>query len=252
MTEPAARTDGVEYLSSALAQLQADGAQGFDPVRFQYLAAMIRRALALPEPAATVVADKARAALGRFHSDFHHARKQADDDLERLCAAAPASRETWQRRLQDGDFTGLRRAAAGLRNTGSTASPAVLTRLLAADPAVRQSTPGTLARAMAEQELDTLGQARDGASQAPTEWAELKSLAPLRHALATLATTQLLEAEQRATATDSGPLNPQLLALRSLQSMQALSPAYLDRFVSYLDALFWLEKHAAGYSPPKP
>ena len=119
---------------------------------------MIRR-VALPEPAATVVAgDKARAALGRSHSDFHRPASRPMTTWERFAQRPPPPGRR-QRRLQDGDFTWpAASAAAGLQNTGSTASPAVLTCLLAADLAVRQSTPGHSACAMAEQEL-TPGQA---------------------------------------------------------------------------------------------
>ena len=233
-----------ESLAAALAQLQAEGAPGFDPVRFEYLAAMGRRALALPEPAATLVADRARTALQRFRADFHRAREQAGDDLELLAAAQPTARDTLQALLRSGKFSDLRRAVARLHRAGSAVSPAQLTRLLAAE-ADAPSAAGSLAGAMAEQEQHTLG-------QAPGEGAELKSFAPLRETLAALATARMLEREQRRKPADSGPLNPQRLALRSLESMSELSPAYLGRFVSYLDALFWLEKAAAGYSPPKP
>ena len=40
----------------------------------------------------------------------------------------------------------------------------------------------------------------------------------------------------------AGPLNPQRLATRSLETMRDLSPHYLSRFVSYIDTLFWLEQ----------
>lgn len=238
-------------LSTALAQLQADGARGFDPVRFRYLAAMNRRALALPEPAATLVTNKARAALQRFRSDFDRAREQAEGDLELLVAARPASRESLQGLLQCGDFRGLRCAAARLRRAESTLSPAALTRLLAAEPAARPA-PATLASAMTEQEQAFLGQGSSDGSPAPGIRAEPDSLAPLRETLTALATARTLERERRHKPAESGPLNPQMLALRSLESMRELSPAYLARFVSYLDTLFWLEKAAAGYSPPKP
>ncbi len=38
-----------------------------------------------------------------------------------------------------------------------------------------------------------------------------------------------------------GPLNPQMLVTKSLSLMQEHSPAYLNRMVSYLDALFSIE-----------
>lgn len=45
---------------------------------------------------------------------------------------------------------------------------------------------------------------------------------------------------------NAGPLNSHLLALRALQQMQSLSPAYLARFVAYLDALLWVDQAAAA------
>jgi hypothetical protein len=45
---------------------------------------------------------------------------------------------------------------------------------------------------------------------------------------------------------NAGPLNSHRLALRALAQMQALSPAYLARFVAYLDALSWVDQAAAS------
>lgn len=49
---------------------------------------------------------------------------------------------------------------------------------------------------------------------------------------------------------DAGPLNSHKLAIRSLMAMRDLSPEYLNRFVSYIETLLWLEK--AGERLPKP
>lgn len=40
---------------------------------------------------------------------------------------------------------------------------------------------------------------------------------------------------------DPGPLNPRMLALRSLSAAGERSPAYLRHIVAYLDTLVWLE-----------
>lgn len=39
-----------------------------------------------------------------------------------------------------------------------------------------------------------------------------------------------------------GPLNPQQLAINALKNMRDLSPAYLNRYVSFVDSLFALEQ----------
>jgi len=66
-----------------------------------------------------------------------------------------------------------------------------------------------------------------------------------------------LSADQRLTQAlakvpdNAGPLNSQRLLHRSLALMRDLSPDYLERFVSYVDALLWLDE-AAGSSAPRP
>jgi hypothetical protein len=83
---------------------------------------------------------------------------------------------------------------------------------------------------------------KDGGDSTASGSRELKSVRYFRDALQRqhadkLVTDALIDAPQ-----DAGPLNPQKLALRSLAIMRDISPAYLGHFVSYLDALFWLEK----------
>lgn len=46
--------------------------------------------------------------------------------------------------------------------------------------------------------------------------------------------------------TDAGPLNSASLVHRSLTLMRELSPGYLQQFLSYVDALTWLEQVSAG------
>lgn len=44
---------------------------------------------------------------------------------------------------------------------------------------------------------------------------------------------------------DCGPLNSRALVTRSLKTMEELSPAYLERFVNYVDTLLWLQAASA-------
>jgi len=50
---------------------------------------------------------------------------------------------------------------------------------------------------------------------------------------------------------DAGPLNSQALIIRSLTIMQELSPSYINRFVSYIDTLLWLEQAGKEGTPKK-
>lgn len=51
---------------------------------------------------------------------------------------------------------------------------------------------------------------------------------------------------------NAGPLNSNQLVHRALTLMRELSPGYLQQFLSYTDALMWMEQiHAATAPPPK-
>lgn len=47
---------------------------------------------------------------------------------------------------------------------------------------------------------------------------------------------------------NAGPLNSHMLVLRSLALMRQLSPDYLRRFLSHLDALLWLDQANQQYT----
>lgn len=236
---------GLAALESELVRLHAAGAARFDPVRTRCIAAMAERARALPATAAGSLAARARAALQRLQADFQQAAEEAAACLEQLESQQPDCAGMLRQLYHSGEFRALHRRAAALQHDAAP-SPGELTRRLAAKTP-QPSAPDSLASAMRAQEAAAAG---DPSTTGST--AELRSFAPFKEALGALATEQLLAREQRREHADSGPLNPQMLAIRSLESMHALSPQYLNRFVTYLDALFWLDRPAAGYSPPKP
>ncbi len=83
---------------------------------------------------------------------------------------------------------------------------------------------------------------------------ELKSARHFRAGLVRLHSDRLVEESLQNARPDSGPLNPEKLVVHSLALMRDLSPAYLDRYVSYVDTLFTLgqaaEPAATGRKKP--
>ncbi|MNL13669.1 hypothetical protein D3C87_1345820 [compost metagenome] len=57
---------------------------------------------------------------------------------------------------------------------------------------------------------------------------------------------------QQQVHKNAGPLNSNQLVHRALSLMRELSPGYLQQFLSYTDALMWMEQiHAATAPAPK-
>lgn len=88
--------------------------------------------------------------------------------------------------------------------------------------ATEQSISGVATQWSSERELGTLRQFRGS-------WARLSAEQRLRQALAQV-------------PAQAGPLNSNHLVHRALVTMQETSPAYLQRFVNYVDTLLWLDQ----------
>jgi hypothetical protein len=75
--------------------------------------------------------------------------------------------------------------------------------------------------------------------------AELKALGEVRNTWARLDAEQRLEQALAQVPTNAGPLNSYQLVLRTLMLMREVSPEYLQRFMTHVDALMWLERTTA-------
>lgn len=82
-------------------------------------------------------------------------------------------------------------------------------------------------------------------SEAAPQWSserELGTLRQFRGAWARLSAEQRLRQALAQVPAQAGPLNSNHLVHRALVTMQEISPAYLQRFVNYVDTLLWLDQ----------
>lgn len=80
---------------------------------------------------------------------------------------------------------------------------------------------------------------------------ELAMLDDFREIWSRMSTEKQLRQSLAQVPGNPGPLNSSSLVHRSLSLMQALSPGYLQQFLSYVDALSWMEQIAGGASTIK-
>jgi hypothetical protein len=81
-----------------------------------------------------------------------------------------------------------------------------------------------------------------GDSTAPAAPPELKTLSRFRGTWAKLSADQRLNRSLAKVPENAGPLNSHHLVHRSLTLMRDLSPEYLQRFLSYVDTLLWMDQ----------
>ncbi|WP_055324818.1 DUF2894 domain-containing protein [Ralstonia solanacearum] len=142
------------------------------------------------------------------------------------------------------DYTGLERTACN------------------ADEAVRAATPGKPARGPLAGLIDDLASRAPAKGNGPDAirtashaassiraYPELKTLDYFRDTWSTVSTDRQLRQALDQVPRNAGPLNSSSLVHRSLLLMQELSPAYLRQFLSYVDALSWMEQMSAEAAP---
>jgi len=159
--------------------------------------------------------------------------------------------EALARRAQDQPGT-VRRALEDRLASLVAACGEVLDRPQAAaadaEVAVRRGPLGVLVDSLARHAAPAAPAVRSAASSAPRRAArpELDALPYFRRTWSKLSVEQRLAESRSALPDNAGPLNSHHLVHRSLTLMRELSPEYLERFVTQVDALLWLEAARKG------
>ena len=155
-----------------------------------------------------------RRVAGDLDAARHLHDRDAADELQRLFVA--------------GDFSGVSR---------------YVTRLAKSDP---QASLADLARHLAQDSPEDV----DGGPAGNIESrAELKAMRYFRNTWSRLSVDRQVTQAIGQGPENAGPLNSHRLVLRSLALMREISPDYLNRFVSYVDTLLWLDQADRRHRP---
>ena len=216
-------------LQATLAALQGQCPQ-FDPPRLRGVETLLERA---QQQRPSVQAPLLRRAASML-ADYRRDCEQFSEQPSRLAGVLATHRQQLATR-RSGAASALRALQAELnRDTPGDAG---------SDEA---SSP--ISALLRQQEFSLLGACRshapDNATSEPPK--ELRALRQLRSRQRHQDIEQRIDQAIQNAPQDPGPLNPQMLAIRSLTNMRERSPAYLKQFVGYLDTLLWLEAQLPG------
>ncbi|WP_295841189.1 DUF2894 domain-containing protein [uncultured Xanthomonas sp.] len=221
-----------------LAAWRAEHAERLDPLRFRFLEALARRTEAQQGKARELLEQKLSALLDAYAAALDAAPQSAGD----------AEADTAVRAMQPGPLGALlaQYRPATAEATAHSGQDTDVGPHVETDTETSTATDATDADAAAPSHTPTASAAaRVAAPQLPAVenarrlWTELRSRSQLRQSL------------QPAPA-DAGPLNSGVLVHRALALMRTLSPGYLQHFLSYVDALSWLQQLHDGGALAKP
>ncbi|MDX9788525.1 MAG: DUF2894 domain-containing protein [Desulfobacterales bacterium] len=245
-----------DLLRHRLAVLKEKGADGFDPARWRYIASLLQRAGKKQGNVREQIARIALTALDDYQSRFDREQAKSADIMARAASAYPDATQQLQRLFEESNFKAFRRLVERLRLRHRQGLLLALTRHIEKNARAWEKEKTLLAfdDLLYQQEVDvlqSLGHAvafEDAPSSSPNE-AGSKPFRFFKKTLATLNSERLVARAIKERPENAGPLNSQLLATRSLFIMRRLSPNYLNRFVSYIDTLLWLEQAGEEIKP---
>lgn len=212
------------------------GADRLDPVRFRFIDALRRRAAAHGGDARRLLDARLAALIDAYAADLRRAESNGDACE---CAGAPAPAH----------------AHAPASSTSPAPTPAAPSTTTTSPAA---SSPAEPARGPLAALLDYIGSRERPTASAPDETraapasptasgrvalrAEPELLDYFRETWSKLSADSQLRASLEQVPKNAGPLNSSSLVHRSLSLMRELSPEYLRQFLSYVDALSWLQQ----------
>jgi len=203
---------------------RARGADLVNPLRFRFIDALERRAAGHSGEARRVLDEKLAALLEAYAREVERGE----------CAESGDSDKRDGREDKDKPED---------RDDRKDRNPLHPDAATAATHPVRQGEPPLSALAQLVGELQ--GAARRPPPGQPA-YPELPELDYFRETWARVRTDQQVRQSLQPAPGNAGPLNSSSLVHRSLSLMRELSPGYLKQFLSYVDALSWLEQVGGG------
>lgn len=216
-----------------VAALRARGAARFDPVGLRFIEALVRRAGALRDEARHVLDRRLAAAVAEYDQRFSRAERDARAALESAAERFPEAGEALRAHCDSGDFGAFQHLLAQLETPRGNSPLAELLAHIGQHTVDNAPAPG------------------DGPGAALEAPGELKSVRYFRSTWSRLSVDRQLTHAFAHAPENAGPLNSHFLVLQTLRQMRSISVEYVDQFMSYVDALQWLDQADGGRNPVK-
>ena len=231
-------------LDAFIAELKQQQANNFAPARFVYIETLLIKAQTAKPSVGDALKQKVELELNNYQQDFSQALQNAEILAKQTIAKKPTSSSQVQLLLLNCQFTELKKLANRLQPI--EASPlaqlnAYINQELDQTHNEQQTSfSDMLSKIESNAVKNYQSPSQQQASESDKE-AELKSFNNFKQFKGKYDTDKLVEKVITLRPENLGPLNSHMLLIKSLESMRDLSPQYLSRFVTYIDALLRLE-----------
>jgi hypothetical protein len=222
----------VDRLRLYLEEMRGQHVHTYDPAQFCLLESLLARASTSEAGIRSGLLAKVESGLQRLAADFLSTRNVCADRLAQLEKLEPELTAAARVLYEQGEYRHALREIARQHNPLPAACVTDATAP-AGENELQLQPAASLAEAIQQQQQELFPRGHSD---------ELRSAQRVREVLLKQNAGSLIQQARQKAPSESGPLNPQHLALHSLVTMGELSPQYLQRFVSYIDTLSWLEE----------
>lgn len=237
-----------DTVQSRINALKESGASQFDPVQFHFIESLALRANQHNGDAKQLIEQRIAIALNNYHQELAAEEQLAQENLKWISEELSDSSDEIRQFFNNNHFKIVNRLAKKLARQRLREKPdretlATLTRQLLRD--------NNLAHIETDQPSinDQLKRQENEAIELLTpdistheKLGELKSVRLFRESWTKINSNKVVDHAIKEGPEDSGPLNQENLAIRSLSTMRELSPQYMNRFIAYTDTILWLQK----------
>jgi len=226
------------------------GKNRFDETRFRYISSIYNRAVKQRSPVSLMLMSKVNKMLTSYQSDLSLAEEAMVGLSNRIKMSFPESSNEVERLGRHYNVKALTQLEARLTRASGAGVLSTLTNLLLhqGESADNQSAPSFL-ELLQTQENECVKTYSDNETCTRPKKNELKSTRLFRESQEAFNAEKVVRQAIKDGPNNPGPINPHMLAIRSLSTMQSLSPQYLKRFLSYIDTVFWLEQASEDLKP---
>ncbi len=214
--------DELAVLVDDLATRRQKGEHLLSPLSFRQLEAMAQRLPDQTAPVRRILLGRLSQTMARHDALVQQAREQAQQLATRIMSQQPDMIRECRRLLTAGDLTALQHLCHQGKRTHASPLAELNRQIEQASRAGMDPGAWTGTSTGGKADMKSLRQFKD-------TWARMSAEDDVK---------QAIERGPR----NAGPLNSHQLVLRSLSVMRDVSPDYLRRFMTHLDALLWLDQ----------
>lgn len=246
-----------QAIASKLESLKEQGVAEINAVQLLVAQTLLERAKSSKEGVKQRLLEKASKHLEGYDQQKKQKLTFHKPTLERIVAVNPHKTDAYLKAYKAGNHHQLELEKIRLESLESRKQHGLLNKVFDAEFDLEAENSGQLSfdDMLIQHENETILSFKIDEEGSPQEQQptlnELKSHKLFKDSWVKIHADRLVAQAIEGAPENAGPLNSHMLAIKSIKAIQDVSPEYLNRFVSYMDTILWLNQSIQNLKSPE-